>query len=297
MKFNSLPKRPMFLTSFLAFASVLVLVFVSGATVSADKMDPQEVVAKHLASVGTPEALAEAKSRIVVGTVDAKFRLTSARVEVSGPAEIASDGNKVLLAMAFTNVNNYPHEKAAFDGQKVTVGILPSGGRSKLADFLISQELVVRQGLLGGTLSSAWPLYNLDTKTVKLSYAGTDKINNRPAHKIKYSLRNEGNLRTTLYFDAETFQHVRSQYEYSVPASSVSVATQSAGQRESRFKLVEDFSDFQPTGKLTLPHKYHLDLLMETQDRTQTMEWDLTLSQFSFNQPIAPEEFNVGKTK
>ena len=297
MKFYSPLKRHLFLTGLLGFAGLLATVFVSGPTVSADKMDPQEVVSKHLASVGTPEALAEAKSRIVIGNVEAQFRLTATRVEVSGPAEIASDGNKVLLAMAFTNVNNYPFEKAAFDGAKVTVGILPSGGRSKLADFLISQELVVKQGLLGGTLSSAWPLYNLDTKTVKLSYAGTDKVNNRPAHKIKYSLRNEGNLRTTLYFDAETFQHVRSQYEYSIPASSVSDPTASAQQRESRFKLVEDFSDFQPTGKLTLPHKYHLQLLMETQNKTQTMDWDMTLAQFSFNQPIAVEEFNVGKTR
>lgn len=297
MRFNLPLKRSIFPTSLITFAALLLLVLSApNVTVSADKMDPQEVVTKHLASIGTPEAIAEAKSRLAVGTVNAQFRLTSTRVEVSGPAEVASDGNKVLLAMAF-NANNYPHEKAAFDGQKVTVGILPTGGRSKLADFLISQELVVKHGLLGGTLSSAWPLLNLDTKNVKLSYAGTDKINNRQVHKLKYSPRNEGNLRTTLYFDAETFQHVRSQYEFSVPASSVSDPTRSAAQRESRFKLVEDFSDFQPTGKLTLPHKYHLGLSMETQDRTQTMDWDITFAQFSFNQPIAIEEFNVGKTK
>jgi len=36
---------------------------------------------------------------------------------------------------------------------------------------------------------------------------------------------------------------------------------------------------------------------METQNKTQTMDWDMTLAQFSFNQPIAAEEFNVGKTR
>ncbi len=295
MKPNLPRNRFTFVITLLSLAAVsLLLVPNSGHALPADKMTPEELVAKHLASIGTPEAIAEAKSRVIMGNADAKFRLTTTRVEISGPAELASDGNKVLLAMAF-NANNYPHEKAAFDGQKVTVGILPTGGRSRLAEFLISQELIVREGLLGGTLSSAWPLLNLNTKNVKLSYAGTDKINGRQVHKLKYMPKNQGNLRTTLYFDAETFQHVRSQYEYSIPAPSVADPTQSAAQRGSQFKMIEEFSDFQPTGKLTLPHKYHLELLLETAAKTQTLEWDIGFAQFTFNQPLAAEEFNVSK--
>lgn len=297
MRSNTRHKLNAMVTSLTTIAAISALFVFNGSTpVSADKIQPEELIAKHLASIGTPEAIAEAKSRLMVGNVNAQFRLTNTRVEIAGPAELASDGNKVLLAMAF-NANNYPYEKAAFDGQKVTVGILPTGGRSRLADFLISQEMVVKQGLLGGALSSAWPLYNLDTKNVKLSYSGTDKIDGRQVHKLKYMPRNAGNLITTLYFDTETFHHVRSQYEYTIAARQGSDPTLSVSQRESRFKLIEDFSDFQPTEKLTLPHKYHLGLIVETQDKTQTLDWNMTFAQFSFNQPIAAEEFNVSKTK
>ncbi|HKP45866.1 MAG TPA: hypothetical protein VJT50_04640 [Pyrinomonadaceae bacterium] len=282
-----------FLKMVLIFAALAVL-FGSGVIASADKMTPDEVIAKHLAAIGPAETLAGVKTRLVSGNVNARFRLTNTRVEVSGPAVLASDGNKVVLGMGF-NANNYPFEKAAFDGEKVTVGILPSGGRSRLADFLIAQELVMKHGLLGGELSSAWPLYNPIAKDVKLTYAGTDKINGRQVHKLKYTPKNAGNLQTTLYFDAETFQHVRSQYEYAIPARQGSDPTLSAAQRESRFKLIEEFSDFKPVDKLTLPHKYHLELILETQDRTQTMEYDIDFADYSFNQVIAPTEFNVSK--
>lgn len=258
---------------------------------AADKITPEELLAKHLASVGSAEALAAARSRIATGTVQARFRLTNAPVELSGPAELASDGKKVLLAMTF-NSNNYPHEMAAYDGEKVTVGILTQGGRSLLGNFLTSQPIVLKQGLLGGVLSSAWPLFSVDSTGVKLSYSGTDKINGQLVHKLKYTPRNAGSLGITLYFNADTFQHVRSQYEYVIAARQGATAEASISQRDSRFKLIEDFSDFQTTAGLTLPHVYKLQLTIDA-TRTQTMEWTLNFAQFAFNQPIEPELFNA----
>jgi hypothetical protein len=94
-----------------------------------------------------------------------------------------------------------------------------------------------------------------------------------------------------LYFDAETFQHVRSQYEYTVSARQGSRAEASVSQRDNRYKLVEDFSDFQRTGKLMLPHKYTIELTVETQNRTQTLEWTINFQQFSFTETIDPSVF------
>src|SRR6185295_11579691 len=187
--------------------------------------------------------------------------------------------------------NNYPHEKFSFDGENLVIGVLTQGGRSLLGNFLSSQPSLLKHGLIGGVLSSAWPLFNLDRRDAKLSYAGTDKINGKPVHKLKYVPRNAGQLNITLYFDANTFQHVRSQYDYVVSARQGAIAETSASQRDNRFKLVEDFSDFQPTGKLTLPHTYTIDLTVELPDRTQTLQWTINLQQFAFNEPIDPRVF------
>jgi hypothetical protein len=268
----------------------LVFSSVSAHSNAADKLTSDEVVTKHLASIGSAEDIAAAHTRVATGATQARLRLTNTAVELSGPAQIASDGNKFLLAMVFQS-NNYPHEKASFDGQNVAVGVLTQGGRTPLGTFLTSQSALMKHGLIGGVLSSAWPLFNLAKTDAKLSYSGTDKINGKPVHKLKYQPRNTGDLIINLYFDATTFQHVRSQYEYVVSARQGGVAEASASQRDTRYKLVEDFSDFQPTQKLTLPHKYTIELTIEAPNRTQTLQWAINLQQFVFNELIDPAVF------
>jgi len=255
-----------------------------------DKLSSDELVAKHLASIGSPENIAAAHTRVATGATQARLRLTNTAVELSGPAQLASDGDKFLLAMVFQS-NNYPHEKASFDGENQVIGVLTQGGRTPLGNFLSSQPSLMKHGLIGGVLSSAWPLFNLSKRDAKLNYAGTDKVNGKPVHKLKYIPRNTGDLIVNLYFDATTFQHVRSQYEYIVSARQGAVAEASAGQRDTRYKLVEDFSDFQPTGKLTLPHTYTINLSIEAPNRTQTLQWTINLQQFSFTETIDPSVF------
>jgi hypothetical protein len=257
--------------------------------VRADKLSPQELVTKHLASIGSTEDIAASRTRVATGTTQARLRLTNTPVELSGPAQIASDGDKFLLAMIFPS-NDYPHEKVSFDGENVVIGVLPKGGRTLLGNFLSSQSALLKHGLIGGVLSSAWPLYNVDRRDAKLSYAGMDKINGKPVHKLKYVPRNAGELNVTLYFDANTFQHVRSQYDYVVSARQGAIAETSVSQHDNRFKLVEEFSDFQQTGKLMLPHTYTIDLTVDS-NRTQTLVWTINLQQFSFNDPIDPAAF------
>ncbi|MEO8436189.1 MAG: hypothetical protein ABI596_14910 [Pyrinomonadaceae bacterium] len=265
-------------------------------------MKLEEVVARHVASIGSPEDLAAAKTRVLTGEVKARLKFPNTLREAVGPAQIASDGQKVLLAMVF-NSANYPYEKAGYDGQKTTVASLPTGGLSPLASFLNTQGNVLKHGLIGGALSSAWPLLNLDPKEAKLSYSGTEKINGRQVHKLKYEPR-KGDLKIALFFDAETFRHVRSEYQYTISAymgaRPGSAATDVAGPATptggvSRFQLIEDFSDFQPMGKLTLPRVYKIQLVIES--LAQDLEWTNTFSRFAFDQPIDPEAFNVARSK
>lgn len=281
---------------FLFLVCGMLIVFPSGVVHSlpADKLSSEELVTKHLASIGSTEDIASSRTRVATGSTQARLRLTNTAVELSGPAQVASDGDKFLLAMVFPS-NNYPHEKASFDGKNLVIGVLTQGGRSVLGNFLSSQPSLMKHGLIGGVLSSAWPLYNLDRRDAKLSYSGMDKINGKPVHKLKYIPRHTGDLNINLYFDANTFQHVRSQYDYVVSARQGAVAEASVSQRDNRFKLVEEFSDFQPTGKLMLPHTYTIDLTVELPNRTQTLEWTINLQQFAFNETIDPLVFKGEK--
>ena len=101
-------------------------------------------------------------------------------------------------------------------------------------------------------------------------------------------------MNVRLFFEADTFRHVRSEYTKVVVAQmgdrSYSANVQ---ERESRYKLVEHFSGFKPEGALTLPHAYKIELVIDTQNGTFQGEWLLNLTGFTFNEKIAPDSFNV----
>jgi hypothetical protein len=271
------------------------------APIPPDKMKPEEVIAKHLASIGPADALAAIKSRIMVGNAKAVFR--TGAIDISGVSQFASEDDKVVFAMVF-KLANYPYEKAGYDGKKVTVSLIETtGARTILGNFIMAQDAIFRHGLIGGSLSSAWPLLNPNPKEAKISYSGTDKINGRQVHVLKYSPHNAGSLKISLYFDAETFQHVRTDYQYEVeagmgPKPGGSVTDSIGGQPSmSHYKLREDFSDFRTEGKLTLPHTYKLHLTYDTQNGTLLADWEMNFTQFIYDQPIDAAAFNVGKSK
>lgn len=287
--------RNPFAHTFKQFAAALFVVALFSTSILAapppdEKLKPEDVIARHLASIGTAEALAAVKSRVIVGNTTARLKLTNAPIEISGPVQLASEGDKVLLAMIF-NSANYAYEKAGFDGRDLTVGVLQSGRRSVLSDFFFAHEAIFKQGLIGGVLSSAWPLLNAGSKNLKLSYGGTKKINNRAAHELKY--RNAGDLQVSLFFDAETFQHIRTEYKYTVPAQMGRTSTESASQKESIYRMTEEFSNFKTENNLTLPHTYRLLLSVELPQRTQTLDYGMELAQFSFNQPVDVAQFSL----
>jgi hypothetical protein len=184
---------------------------------AAEKLNAEEVVAKHLASIGSAEARASVRSRFIIGMAQVNFRGRGTG-SATGRAVLASEGVKNLVGMVFATPD-YPSEKVGFDGQNLTVGYIKSGVRSSLGSFLLIHEAVFKHGLIGGALSSAWPLLNSATRDATLEYAGAGKIGGKQTHKLKYSPRKGSDLRVTLFFDANTFQHIRTEYERVVNAS------------------------------------------------------------------------------
>lgn len=281
-----------------ALACLLVAVAAAAAyappprTRAAQKLKPEEVVAKHLDAIGAAETRSSVTARLITGSVVANFRSPSTG-QVPGRAVLFSKGAMHAVGMVFDGVANYPHDKIGFDGEDVSTSFVLPGRRSTLGEFLMTNKSVVRQGLLGGTLSQAWPLLDLASKKPKLEYSGLKKVGERQAHALKYLPRGGSDLNVTLFFDAETFQHVRTEYTRSLASQMGSSPDDSARQIESRYRMVEDFSDFRKEGGLTLPHQYKLALEITLPGGSYRMDWDFALASFAFNQPVDAKSFDV----
>ena len=279
-----------------------------------EKLTAEEVLARHLKSIGTPEDIAAMKTRVVAGT--SVFNLRSpGSGQNTGLSILFSEANKSVIAMSFPNATDYPAEKFGYDGDKLVISYLRPGARSTLGDFIFQRAGIYKDGLFGGTLSTAWALLNLDQSKVKLEYGGIKKVDGREAHVLRYIPKKGSDLKISLFFDAETFQHVRTEYRQLVSAqmgaSAPSMGTKptlgtgggaaSTGvdapkdqQRELHYDLDETFSDFKQEGKLTLPHTYKIKLKLEKrQGPTYLADWEMVFTKFSFNQPLEAGWFDV----
>lgn len=264
----------------------------AAATPDKEKMKPEDVVAKHLESIGTAEARKAVRNLVASGTVVFSIR-SGGKGQAGGASLVASEGQMNLLKMVFENSPTYPHELLSYDGKDFGATHVRPGARSPLGEFLMSHDTIFRQGLVGGALSTAWPFHNLTERAPKLDYEGTKKIGDRQTHELRYTPRKGSDIKVKLFFDAETFQHVRTEYERSLAASlggRISTGGASAGKSEVRYKLVEDFSDFKKEGGLTLPHTYKLTLNVQG-PITVLQDWVFDLTQFAFNQKLNPKDF------
>ena len=225
------------------------------------KLTPEELIARHLDSIGTAAARSKASSRVAGG--DTKFiaRLGGS-ANVEGQAMMVSSGAKLRFGIKLP-LSDYPGEDMAFDGARAATGLLPQGRRSNLSAFFSSQNLPLKEGLIGGTLSTAWPLLRLDQAQPKLDYRGLKKVDGRQLHEVGYRPRKgSSDLKVSLFFDPETFRHVRTRYSFEIGAT-IGTRENSNQNTESYYSLTEDFEDFRAVDELTLPHKYKLQLSIQ----------------------------------
>jgi hypothetical protein len=274
-------------------ALVLALLTLIKPSLSAtDKMTPEELVARHLESIGTAKARASVTSRIIAGTSLVIFR-TPPPGQATGRAVLASEGSRNLIGMSFPSPV-YPREQLGYNGNSFMAAYVTPGVRSVLGNFLMTHSLVFKQGLMGGTLSTAWPLLDLTVRNPRLEYAGLKTVDNRKLHELKYLAHGGSDLQMSLFFDEATYQHVRTEYERVIAAPTGDRAYTNIEEREIRYKMVEEFSAFKNEAGLTLPHTYKIKLLVDSKGGTFLADWELTLTQFTFNERIDPTAFSIG---
>lgn len=272
--------------------SVLFVISLFAVSVHAQKMKPEDILAKHLDSIGTAEDRAATKSLIAVGSAEIKI-ITKITNPVVGRIVIASAGMKNFWGMNL-NSTDYPSEKFSYDGKNAKVGMVRLGNRSTLGSFVQSNDLMLEQGLFGGTLSNSWAMLNAANRKAKLSFDGKKKINGKVTYVLNYLPKGGGDIDVNLYFDAESFRHVRTEYKRVSSAGIGARPEDSTKFNENRITLTEDFSDFKPEGKLMLPHSYRISYLTTGNSKGSTeIEWTFILTEFAANQNLSDGTFDI----
>jgi hypothetical protein len=214
--------------------------------------------------------------------------------QLSGKGHITTEGPMIRMGMMFDHPD-YPGELIAYDGKKVTVAQLAPAARvfSPFAEFVLTFDALLKEGLPGGALSTAWPLLNLTHRQPSLKYMGLARIEGKQLHELTYEMR-RGNrdLLIALYFDPETYRHVRSQYRLGRPrlqqVRSPERSWQGGGGPDVR-SLVETFDDFKEVDGLMLPHQYKITY----QQEGYLAEWSFTVKQILHNQRLDANLFVV----
>jgi hypothetical protein len=274
-----------------AFLSVFVLLLAfSTGFAQKDKMTLGDLVDRHAASIGSPEAIAAAKTRILVGKASLTSKL-GYNGRLVGPAQFASEGDKLLLAIIF-NSNEYPYEKLAYDGRDMSFG-RPNGKLTRLSDFVKAQTAIVKQGLFGGVLSANWPFAGTGKK-VKAEFAGTENIGGKDLYKLKVRPAGGGDVTAALYFEPDTFHHVMTVYQYTIEPHMISSdSTANASAKASYYTLTEKFSNFKKVGDLVLPLGYVMDMAIQLPDSTEQITWTVAFEQAFYNEPLETSVFKV----
>jgi len=234
---------------------LILLAFLSTAF-AGDKLSVEDLVTKHIDSVVTAPMAKAPLGRAGSGPAirDVLLGGTGHR---EGKATFVSKDDTFQLILDF-NSAEYQGEQYTWDGKNTRVGASGVDKYSALAQFVQLHDVVLREGLLGGTLNNGWAMMTLNAHNPKLHYDGLKKFNGKPAHQVTYTPRkgNDNYMTIRLYFEPETFRHIGSTYEYESQVTAM--AGNMPGSEKILERVEESFGDFKPEGGLTLPHHWQL---------------------------------------
>jgi hypothetical protein len=272
------------------------------------KITADELIARHLESIGPVEARQRLKTRAYDG--EGIWRVLVGGVgEMSG--EVFFVSSRETCDISFDTGSNpaFYGERFSFDGEKAFVKRAFQREYSLLGRFMQSNVHILGEGLLGGTAGLSWPLQDLAARQAKLRYRGLKDVEGRRLHRLDYQpKKRKGELKIELYFEPETYRHVRTEYRDSVPAgvgadldpfrSSVPNSPRDptiARMQHSLVRLTEMFDNFQPAEGVTLPVKWTLRLDIFKEGRNGSLpnvsEMQFSFQQVHHNEPIDRESF------
>jgi hypothetical protein len=237
-----------------------------------EKLKAEDVITRHLEAVGPADARAAARS--LAGSCAISLA-TGYAGELRGRFGVESGGGRLALKMRFPS-DNYPSETFSLEDGRVEIGFVLPGKRSALGNFLNTNDVIVREGLLGGVLNAGWPVFDLAARGGKLSYDGVKKLSGRELHRLSYRAKGQGSLEVQLFFETDTFRHVASIYRVSLAQNMGTTIETSSRQPDIYFQLEESFGDWKAVTGLTLPSTW--TVRYENQGKvTQSWKYDFVV--------------------
>jgi hypothetical protein len=297
-------RKTLFSFSLLLAAAIVLAGFTGPSVPASDKPKAEELVSKHLDALGTPEARTALKSLNVEGNALAKFT-RGGTGQTGGPFAMVSSGHKLVMKMTFAvstyleNLNSQQGESFAFDGEKKSIGYVNAGQRSQLEDFMNHNGEVLAEGLIGGALSTAWPLYDLQKRDARLDVDGLKKVDGKELFRVTYHPRHgTGDLKIYLFFDPENFRHVKTIYMEQSQAQLGSSIDRGSfgglGGGGANLTLEEDFGGFAKVNKLMLPTQWTLKYEQEgVGSGNSLIQFDMNIAKIEANPNVSGVTFRV----
>ena len=273
-------------------AFITACTILAGSAV-AQKLSAEEIIAKHLESIGKSDDRSKMLNVTAVGMVN-YTHLSSASAPSGGKVVFASEGNKALLAMTFQS-SGYQGETFKFDGKDDFIGFSSPGRHSLLGDYLYKYKVILKHNLLGGVLQKGWPFVEFASRNVKVSSEGIKKIDGRDAYVLSYEPKKGSDIRIKVYFDKETYRHIRTEYLRTNQPGMGHDPNSSSSLVETHENLTEDFSEFKTEYGVTLPRKYKIMLYSEGNGRTYEGTYTMVFTDFYYNSKLDASTFDPSK--
>jgi hypothetical protein len=251
--------------------TTVTILALGALALGAAKETPADVVAKHLDAIGSPEARSAATLRTATGKATADV-ISGGSGHMEGTVTVASMGSQFNFVMSF-NSGDYIGEQFKFDGKNTFVADNAVAHRIHLGMFMYEHDAILKEGIWGGVWNTSWPLYDLKSRNAQFKAEGVKKVDGRKLLQFSYEPKHvERELRIHLYFEPDTFRHVKTVYEL-FGAANVPALT-----------VTEDFSDFRDERGLMLPHAWQIRYEPDQQSGdvglkggAYSLRWNLTL--------------------
>jgi len=277
-----------------------------------------DVIARHLDSIGMPDVRASVKARGITGKAAFVFSQGGTGSNSDGTFIWLSEGKNLGLTMKFNDIN-YPGEYLAYNGKETTVKDMTPGHKSPLADFIFRYNSIMKEGFLGGVMSTAWPLLDYKEGQVQDFTYKPEQVKNRKYHVLE---KHFGDVKVKLFFDDRTFHHVRTEYAVrlkndtsansSTRGDAVADTSQSASSMtrlndvapratireadpDSIFTLIEKFDQFKDVSGLSLPRAYGIEFSAEGHGTPFVGEWSIFSNNWVNNGAKIDQTFFVAK--
>ncbi len=235
----------------------ILLVLLTALCPAAD-LTPEEIIAKHLDSIGKPDARAKMNALAIAGTSNMSG-LSSSIIANDGTMRFISQGRVFIYESHFNTTTLYFGEALGWDGKKTTIGAFGTEGQSRLVDFFRIYPWLLEQGFFGGVLNHGWALNYVKEQKPQLRFDGLKKFNGQPALQIWCNPKKApSEFYIKLFFDPENFRLLGIQYY-----------------RLEQPMIEERFSEYAETEGLMLPK--HWEIYFMTTGGV-TLKWTNLLS-------------------